>query len=153
MEENNYEIKDQPKKKKKLWIGVLVAILSILIIGVAIGGESEQPAEQTTTPTNDNVVGARELDVSDLEMIVEYNDLLDRWDVTITGKAKNVSSKNYSYASVDFSVYDAEGNNLGSATASMNNLASGETWSFEATWFESPKEKPISYKLSDVTTW
>lgn len=150
MEENYNDTAEQPKKKKKIWIGVLVAILAIVVIGVALSG-GDQPAEQT--PANNNSVGAKELDVTNIEMTKEYNDLMDGWDVTITGKAKNISNKNYSYASVEFSIYDADGNNLGSALANMNNLASGETWVFEATWFEYSTSEPYSCKLSDVTTW
>ena len=150
MEENYNDTAEQPKKKKKIWIGVLVAFLAIVVIGVALGG-GEQPAEQT--PANNNTVGVRELEVTDVKMTVEYSDLFEGWDVTIIGKAKNISTKNYSYASVEFSVYDEHGNNLGTAYASMNNLASGETWSFEASWLEYSKEKPVSCKLSDVTTW
>ena len=140
MEENYNDTAEQPKNKKKIWIGVLVAILAIVVIGVALGG-------------GDNTVGVRELEVTDVKMTVEYSDLFEGWDVTITGKAKNISTKNYSYASVEFSVYDEHGNNLGTADTSMNNLASGETWSFEASWLEYSKDKPVSCKLSDATTW
>ena len=145
------ETKSPIKSKKGIWIGILVAVLAVIIIGVVVGGSGNSPDD--TSPDITNNVVSSELEVSGVEMTKEYNDFMEGWDVTITGKAKNVSRNNYSYASVEFSVYDKDGNNLGSALANMNNLASGETWVFEATWFEYSSSEPNSCKLADVVTW
>ena len=47
-----------------------------------------------------------DLEISDTEMSVVGNDYLGYYSVTIKGVAKNATNKNYSYASVEFSVYD-----------------------------------------------
>ena len=83
---------------------------------------------------------------------VEYSEYFG-YSVEIKGIVKNEKNKDYSYVSVEFSIYDAEGNNMGTAMDSMNNLASGETWKFSASsigWFE---DEPVSFKLADVTYW
>lgn len=58
--------------------------------------------------------------------IVEYD-----W-LTITGKVKNNSNKNYSYVQITFSVYDTEDNKIGTCMDNISGLSAGETWSFEA---------------------
>jgi len=83
---------------------------------------------------------------------VEYSEYLG-YSVEIKGIVKNGKNEDYSYVSVEFSIYDAEGNNMGTAMDNMNNLASGETWKFSASsigWFE---DEPVSFKLADVTYW
>lgn len=85
-------------------------------------------------------------------MTYSYSEYLG-YSVKITGTAKNTSNKNYSYASVEFSVYGESGSNLGTALDNINNLAKGDVWKFEATLFSFPKEKPASYKLVEITTW
>lgn len=83
---------------------------------------------------------------------VEYSEYFG-YDVEIKGIVKNEKNKDYSYVSIEFSIYDAEGNNIGTARDSMNNLASGETWKFSASsigWFE---DEPVSFKLADITYW
>ena len=85
-------------------------------------------------------------------MKVTYTEYLG-YTAEITGVAKNTSGKSYSYASVEFSVYDATENNLGTAIANINNLASGDTWRFSATLLAFPDTKPATYKLADVILW
>ena len=83
---------------------------------------------------------------------VDYSEYLG-YSVEIKGVIKNSKSVDYSYVSVEFSIYDAEGNNLGTAMDNMNNLASGDTWKFNATsigWFE---DEPVSFKLVEITSW
>lgn len=73
------------------------------------------------------------------------------YTVTITGTLKNVGTKTYTYVSITYTLYDADGYNVGTALANMNYLGAGETWKYEATslkWFDEP---PASYKCSDIT--
>lgn len=85
-------------------------------------------------------------------MKVTYTEYLG-YTAEITGVAKNTSGKSYSYASVEFSVYDTTGNNLGTAIANINNLASGDTWRFSAMLLSIPDTKPATYKLVEVIAW
>ncbi len=146
MEEIKLKVDNSNNEKKsntkKIWIGVVgFAILLAIIIGIVVGlgGES--------SPT-----GKSKLDISNVSMSVEYNEYLG-YSAVIKGTAKNTSGRNYSYASVEFSVYDASGNNLGTALANINNLGSGDTWRFEANLFSFPSSRPTTYKLVEIAAW
>ena len=49
----------------------------------------------------------------------------------ITGVVKNISNKTYS-ATITFTLYDGQGNQLGTADASIQDLKPGSTWKFQA---------------------
>ena len=92
------------------------------------------------------------LEVSGITMTVSYNEYLG-YSVKIAGVAKNTSGRALSYASVEFSVFDSSGNNLGTALDNISNLGDGDTWRFEATLFSFPKVKPTAWKLADINAW
>lgn len=143
MEEINLDVSEQtknPKNKKGIWIAIvgIVIIVSIIVVASVFAGGSGSSNEK--------------LAVSGTSMSVEYNEYLG-YSAKITGVAKNVTSRNFSYASVEFSVYDANGNNLGTALANINNLSSGDTWRFEATLFDFPSTRPATYKLVEIIAW
>lgn len=74
--------------------------------------------------TNDNLelVGG----IENTKGVVEYGIL------TISGKVKNNSDKDYSSVIISFSVYDAENNKIGTCVDSISGLSAGETWAFKA---------------------
>ena len=142
MEENNIEV-DSSKLKNNhnrnlILIGafVVVAIIATIILVVSLGNSESKP----------------KLTVSDTHMSVTYNEYLG-YSATITGVAENTSGKNFSYASVEFSVYDESGNNLGTALANINILRKGDTWRFEATLLSFPSTRPTSFKLVEITAF
>lgn len=141
MEEINLgnDVTPQKKTNKNIWTIVAISVVSFLVIIFVIVALT--PSE--TKP---------KLEVSGTSLSVEYSEYLG-YSATITGVAKNTSNKNYSYASVEFSVYDANGNNLGTAIANINNLSSGDTWRFAANLFSFPSSRPTSYKLVDIIAW
>ena len=141
MEEIKLNTDPTQKKKsaKKIWLIVIVSIIACLacyFIVDALLSVDDKP----------------KLDISGCTLSVEYNEYLG-YSATIKGVAKNNSKKNYSYASVEFSVYDSAGNNLGTALANINNLASGDSWSFEASLFSFPSTRPTSFKLVEINVW
>ena len=146
MEEKKLKVDNSNNEKKsntkKIWIGVVgFAILLAIIIGIVVGfGGESSPTEKS------------KLDISNVSMSVEYNEYLG-YSAVIKGTAKNTSGRNYSYASVEFSVYDASGNNLGTALANINNLGSGDTWRFEANLLSFPSSRPTTYKLVEIAAW
>lgn len=85
-------------------------------------------------------------------MGTDYEEYLG-YSAKVTGTLKNTSGKNWTYASVEFSIYDAEGNNMGTALDNINNLKSGDTWKFSADLFEYPDEEPVRFELVEVTYW
>lgn len=139
MENINFDIETPKKKKprKKIWI--TITILAVVIIASSI-------SITTLATTEEN---EPEIYVSNTSMIVDYNELLG-YAPKIIGTAKNTTLKNFSYVQIEFSIYDANGINLGSAFANIGNLASGETWSFE-TVFGFTNAYPQSFKLVDIS--
>lgn len=128
-----------PKQKKVIWITTFVVtfIAVFAIVFFSMRGCS---------------VSNEKLELSDIKMTTSYNEYLG-YTVKITGTAKNVSGRSLSYASVEFSIYDSAGNNLGTALDNINNLGKGDTWRFEATLFSFPKVQPTAWKLADINAW
>lgn len=95
------------------------------------------------------------LEITNTELVVDSYviDSTTYYNVYVQGTAKNISNKNYSYASVEFSVYDADNNNLGTALANINNLASGDTWQFNAMLINTATSTPTTYKLVKITVF
>ncbi len=139
MEENHIEVdssKGQNNHNRNvvlIGIFVVIAIVVVIFLAVSLGDTESKP----------------KLTISDTDMSVTYSEYLG-YSATITGVAENTSGQNLSYASVEFSVYDASGNNLGTALANINNLGKGDTWRFEATLLSFPSTRPTSFKLVEI---
>lgn len=74
----------------------------------------------------------------------------DEWSSKICGTFTNTSGKEFSSISVSYNLYDADGNQIDTASAYTSNLADGGTWKFEAISLKSLDEI-ASYTLADVT--
>ena len=61
----------------------------------------------------------------------------DSFSMTITGRIRNNTTRNYTYVQALFNVFDSEGNRVGSAIVNINNLRATETWKFKAVYFGS----------------
>ncbi|MFF2093930.1 FxLYD domain-containing protein [Paenibacillus sp. NPDC058174] len=68
----------------------------------------------------------------------------------IVGTVKNNTKKEYSYVQIQINLYDADGNQVGSALDNTNNLEAGGTWKFKAIALGDDID---SYKIKDVTGW
>ena len=54
----------------------------------------------------------------------------------IVGTVKNNSGKQYSYAQIEFNLYDSDGNQIGSTFDNINNLEPNKVWKFSAVILE-----------------
>ena len=142
MEENQIEVDSGQGKNNHyrnvvlIGIFVVIAIVVVIVLVVSLSENESKP----------------KLTISDTDMSVTYNEYLG-YSATIKGVAVNTSGRDLSYASVEFSVYDASGNNLGTALANINNLRAGDNWKFEATLFDFPSTRPSSYKLVEIIAY
>ncbi|MDR0839245.1 MAG: FxLYD domain-containing protein, partial [Oscillospiraceae bacterium] len=84
------------------------------------------------------------------ELIGEVTAEKDTFALYITGTLKNTTKKTYSYAQVTFNLYDADGNQIGTAFDNINNWEAGGTWKFKAMGMEN---EAASYKLVEVTAF
>ena len=125
MEENRIDVDNgkgkNNRKRDIILILVFVAMALFIVIGLTVVFTRSESKPNLT--------------ISDTEMSVTYNEYLGYYSVTITGVATNTSGHDLSYASVEYSVYDEAGNNLGTALDNINNLRKGESWRFEAVLF------------------
>ena len=67
---------------------------------------------------------------------------------SVVGKIKNQGKNAVSYAQITFIVYDAAGNQIGTALDNINNLEAGATWAFDAVIFE---DNVAKVKLGEIT--
>ena len=139
-------------KNKKNWLNFFkLGIVSVMLVSFAClsGCFFGDGSSSSSSGTSNN---KEKLTISNVSMSVEYNLYLG-YSAKITGTAKNLSGKDYSYASIEYTIYDEEGNNLGTAIDNINHLANGDTWKFEANLFSYPNTRPTSYKLVEITAF
>lgn len=74
----------------------------------------------------------------------------DAYSCKISGVYTNKAGKDLSYVQVSYNLFDADGNQIGTALANTNNLADGGTWKFEA-FGSAAVGEVASYKIGDVT--
>lgn len=68
----------------------------------------------------------------------------------IKGTIKNKSKKTYYNVSLNYIIYDLEGNILGNAYAYLDRINSEESWNFKASYLDIDATDAVSYKLVEV---
>lgn len=68
----------------------------------------------------------------------------------IVGVVKNNTNKTYDYLQISFTLYDANDNVVDTAFTNINNVKPGQTWKFEAMYFE---ESAVRWELDEITGW
>ena len=106
--------------------------------------EKEAEPEQEPEPEPEPELPAKYA-ISDEEAVV------DDYTYQITGILTNNSGKDRSYVQIEYILYDADGNQFGTALDNINNLKDGGTWKFSATAFITDIDDIASYELADVT--
>ncbi len=136
----------QIEQKNKNKFIVNATIITVICVALAIGIII---AVLAFLPSNEK------LEISNTTLQVEsYEyDNETHYTVYVKGTAKNIGGKNYSYASVEFSIYDANNYNLGTAIANINNLADGDTWQFSAMLIGDATTEPTTFKLVKITAF
>lgn len=105
-------------KKKFIPLVTMLLCLCLSLCGCVDPFSSSPNDREVTTDQLQSVVSP--------EYSCEYTKGLG-YHVTITGALKNVSTSKYSYVSITFTLYDADGYNIGTAMDSMNYLDAGES--------------------------
>lgn len=138
---------------KKLWFWVIIVFILFIIPfpstsnstagnNASTNEQNTAAAEPTPTPTNAPPV---------LELVGGIEGTEGMWDgysVHITGKVKNNSNSNLNYVEIRFSLYDEQGNMVGSALANEFNLDANGTWSFDAIGIS--ETQVDSYKCTEL---
>lgn len=135
--------------KKKKWIiiaGVVVVIAVIAAAGTSGSNETKTPQDEEHVKTETKAPEQKE----DFTLEGETQGAYDEYGMSysITGSIKNNTDHDASYVQVTFNLYDAQGNQIGTALDNINNLEAGGIWKFEALGLE---EGIASYRLIEIS--
>ncbi len=143
--------KEGKKPIGKIILGVIVVLVVAGVVGSMGGnssdsstGDAAKPAEQTQQ-VEEQKEAQEPYTVSD-----EAGDASNQFAYKITGTLTNNTDKEQSYIQIEYVLYDADGNQVGTALANTNHLKTGGTWKFEAMSTVSP-DQVASWERSDVS--
>lgn len=147
-------------KKGGRGFSIAAVIVNVLAIAIVLGTQSAyssaiDEATKGTVSTEDgsSVAAAStsaESGAADKYSIADEQMTGDDYTTTISGTFTNLTDSQLGYVSVSYNLFDADGNQLGTAYANTSNLDAGGTWKFEAVGMYG-QAKVASYKLADVT--
>ena len=147
-------------KKGGRGFSIAAVIVNVLAIAIVLGTQSAyssaiDEATKGTISTEDgsSVAAAStsaESATADKYSIADEQMTGDDYTTTISGTFTNLTDSQLGYVSVSYNLFDADGNQLGTAYANTSNLDAGGTWKFEAVGMYD-QAKIASYKLADVT--
>ena len=139
---------------KRTKIGFLSVLLGlILTLSIALCGCEFFNSDDDVGSNGSGSSASGKLEVEGTpNMEVEYSATFG-YSVTITGTLKNGTKKKYDYVSITYTLYDKDGNNLGTALDNMNYLDAGETWKFTAKTIGWVDTEPVSCKCSNITSF
>lgn len=140
--------KEGKKPIGKIILGVIVVLVVVGAVG-SMGGNSSDSSTGDATKSTDQTQQVEEqkepYTVSD-----ETGDTSNQFAYKITGTLTNNTDKEQSYIQIEYVLYDADGNQVGTALANTNHLKAGGTWKFEALSTVSP-DQVASWERSDVS--
>lgn len=141
-------------KKRGKGMAIASVVLNVLALVIVLATQSMFGAAlDEATVSTDDVAGASVEDAveaaSEEKYTIEGEAMTaNEFSTTISGTLTNNTDKNISYLQLSYTLYDADGAQLGSAFANVSNLEAGGVWKFEAVSTESDA---ATYKLAEVT--
>ena len=147
-----------PKCQKKQGISkgikIFLIILGVIVLVSAFGGGSD--SEESKKEQIGNTTEKQETKEK-FTLLEGYNGYPGDYSIGyyIEGYIQNNTNKEYSYVSVEFNLYDADGALIGTALDNVNNLEGNGKWKFKATSLISSDQtqQVASYKLKEITGW
>ena len=85
----------------------------------------------------------------DVDMKSEYNQELKSYDVYLEGIAENTTGEDLVGCYATFTLFDADGNVVGTAGGYLNELKDGAKWRFSA--YGSTDYEPSSFELTELS--
>lgn len=147
-------------KKGGRGFSIAAVIVNVLAIAIVLGTQSAyssaiDEATKGTISTEDGSSAAAastsaESAMADKYSIADEQMTGDDYTTTISGTFTNLTDSQLGYVSISYNLFDADGNQIGTAYANTSNLDAGGTWKFEAVGMYG-QAKVASYKLADVT--
>lgn len=140
--------KNMAEKKKKP-IGKIVLIVVVVLValgafGSLSGGDKGSDSSTSAGAAKTEQTEEKKPEQEPYTISDETLDTSNPYDVKITGTLVNNTDEDKSYLQIEYNLYDADGAQIGTALANINNLKAGGTWKFEAASME---------KSEDVANW
>ena len=138
--------------KKPVGKIILVVVIVLVAIGVfgSMGGNNSGSSSSDSAKTEQTQAESKPKAQDPYTISDETPDTSNQFAYKITGTLTNNTDQKKSYIQVEYTLYDADGNQIGTALANTNNLKAGGTWKFEATGTVSP-DKVANWERSDVS--
>lgn len=124
------------KENKKTVIVTSFIVIIALITCIIVAGMIRKP----------------KIEIIEAHLSTGYSSYLG-YSAEVYGVIKNITNKELSYVSVEFVIYDASGNNLGTAWTNIANFSSGDTWRFTAVLLGFSGTVATSFRVGKVTIW
>jgi hypothetical protein len=149
---------------KRLFKGFIYFLGICAFVGLLLSAcEDEDATYVEHTRPNDAVLVVPEEPDSEVEVVVPEENYEEdfvfvegpvavpgEFSSVITGVVKNNTNKTYDYLQISFTLYDANDNVVDTAFTNINNVKPGQTWKFEAMYFE---ESAVRWELDEITGW
>ena len=148
MEKNMAEKKKKPIGK--IILIVVVAIIALGAFGSLSGGDKGSDSSTSGGTAKTEQAEEKKQEQEPYTISDETLDTSNPYGVKITGTLVNNTDEDKSYLQIEYNLYDADGAQIGTALANINNLKAGGTWKFEAASMEKP-EDVVSWERVDVS--
>ena len=128
---------------------VLIFVVLVLALGgLAMCVSTEEPtgSDNTTEPSKTEEQSKDE----DVSLVGDVDMKMDYGFPKLNGVIQNNSEQDLEYVQIEFTLYDAEGTQIGTALANTTNLKAGNKWEFEAIGDTSSDKEPdhFDYEIS-----
>ena len=128
--------KNMAEKKKKP-IGKIVLIVVVVLVALGAFGSLSGGDKGSDSSTS---AGAAKTEQTEEKKPEQEPYTSNPYGVKITGTLVNNTDEDKSYLQIEYNLYDADGAQIGTALANINNLKAGGTWKFEAASMEKPED-------------
>lgn len=140
------------KRRTPTWVIVLIVAMVVLFY-VGFIGLCIFVSDDSDIKTNKN----GSVSIDDGQLTIEkgtkgyYDEKTDNF--YIIGTLTNNSSDDYDYVTINYHVFDKDGNILGNATDSIDNLEKGKSWKFKVVYENVDAKEVKNFKINNVSTY
>ena len=140
------------KRRTPTWVIVLIVAMVVLFY-VGFIGLCIFVSDDSDVKTNKN----GSVSIDDGQLTIEkgtkgyYDEKTDNFYIIVT--LTNNSSDDYDYVTINYHVSDKDGNILGNATDSIDNLEKGKSWKFKVVYENVDAKEVKNFKINNVSTY
>lgn len=143
--------KEGKKPIGKIVLGIIVVLVIVGAVSSMGGNSTDSSASDSAKPAETTRQAEEQKEPQEPYTIAdEAEDTSNQFTYKITGTLTNNTDKEKSYIQIEYVLYDADGNQVGTALANTNHLKAGGSWKFEALVTVSP-DQVASWERSDVS--